>query len=198
MKTAIAAALLVVLALSGCSGATEAADAARVAAGSTAEELAAPDNATSVPTEAEVASLTRAGSACDPHNLNDMICLAFHPDIAVMNMTSGTRAQEPLRSMTNEQKVALAHAACNAFDAGDTAATVSLVATELDADAQAAQIPADINNTNVFLFGALAYCNDHFNEDDGVDSLWTISAYRDMGENAALQSFADGRVIQRP
>lgn len=162
----------------------------------TSAPVAAATTPSATPTSSpSTAALTAPGAICDPHNLNDIICLAFHPDVAVINMTSGPRAQEPLRSMTDQEKIALAHKACSVYEGGGSAATVTLVPTTLDADAQA--LPADINNANMFNIGALAYCNQYLGA-DGATSLWTLNAYRDMGEKAAIKSFAGGHVVQRP
>ena len=152
---------------------------------------------TATPTVAP-ASITAPGEVCDPHNLNDIICLAFHPDVAVVNMTSGPRAQEPLRSMTDQEKIALAHKACSVYASGGSASTMQIVATNLDAGSHA---PADINNMNIFNIGALAYCNQFVTTADaanGAGFLWTLNAYRGMGEKAAIESFASKHVIQRP
>lgn len=154
------------------------------------------DDVTPKPTEtAGTADPTAAGEVCDPSNLNDMICLAFYPDTAVINMTSGLRAQEPLRSLPDADKIALAHKACDTFAAGGSASTVTLISTTLDAD-KAGALPADINNTNIFQIGALAYCNERIVEQEGTNFRWTLDAYRGMGEKAAKDSFAGGHVIQ--
>lgn len=143
----------------------------------------------------DLSTKTDAGEVCDPHNLNDMICLAFYPDLAVVNMTSGPRAQEPLRSLPDADKVTLAHKACDTFAAGGSPATVTLIGTQLDAD-KVGSFPADINNTNIFQIGALAYCNDHITEQDGTHFRWTLDTYRSMGEKAAKDSFSGGHIIQ--
>lgn len=133
-----------------------------------------------------LASKTNPGEVCDPHNLNDVICAAFYPDLVVVNMTMAPRAGEPLASMGESERIALAHEACAQLDSG---ATLESVAVVEEADAAESS-----NNFAVASAGALAFCNSHLDE----RLSWTLSAYQSMGEAAAKESFKDGSVIQPP
>lgn len=158
LKNTVLATTCVVLAilLAGCSSAA--------VSGSTpdarAREFVSEGTATAAPIAPDTSStvdLTAAGAVCDPHSLDDISCLAAHPDLAVVNMLSGTRSAEPLRSMTDAQKRALARQACDVMNAGGSYETTVLVETV----APGPETPADLNNRAVFVVGADAYCLDH-------------------------------------
>ncbi|MDQ0576451.1 DUF732 domain-containing protein [Agromyces albus] len=188
--TTLAASLLVVVfALTGCAAAGESVESA-------ARSAAVAEDETPTATEevVDLASKTNPGEVCDPHNLNDVICAAFYPDLAVINMTSAPRGMEPLASLPEADRIALAHQACDALTAGATKDTLVLVDTIRESEND----PRD-NNRVLFSAGTLAYCNEHLEDTDAGYRLgWIINAYRQMGEAAAKESFADGTVIQPP
>lgn len=150
-------------------------------------------SATPEPTEtAGTEDPTAAGEVCDPSNLNDAICAAFYPDIAVINMTAGPRSGEPLASMSTEQRIALAHQACDQLEAGADPHSINLVETSADDIAKARD-----NNYTLYSAGSLAYCESHIATDDfGAKLHYALDAYRAMGEEAAKKSFAGGVVIR--
>lgn len=179
----IASALL----LTGCGAAQqtgEPAGAARFAAAADETET------TSEPTPADPAvDITAPGEVCDPHNLNDIICAAFYPDQAVGNMTVAPRAGEPLASLSDEERIALAHEACEQLEAGTAQDAVSVIETSAEDTAAGRN-----NNFTLASAGALAYCNDYIALDD---SGWALGEYQAMGEAAAKESFANGVPLSR-
>lgn len=181
--TVVALALL----LTGCS-ATQASNESVAGAAKFAASADDVTEATGEPIATETAEptvdVTAPGEVCDPQNLNDLICAAFYPEQVVLNLTAAPRAQEPLASMTDEQKIQLAHAACDTLAAGGTKDTVTLVTTD-NPDA----LLSTWNNNLVFTAGTLGYCNDYI---EGENFQWGVNEYRSMGEQAAKESFADG------
>lgn len=151
------------------------------------------DGATPEPTSsAGTADPTAAGEVCDPSNLNDAICAAFYPDLAVANMTAAPRSGEPLASLPAAQRIALAHQACDQLDAGADPHSVNLVDTSADDLAKARD-----NNYTLYSAGSLAYCENHIASDDfGTNLRYALDTYREMGEKAAKESFAEGVVIR--
>lgn len=137
----------------------------------------------------DLSDKTAPGEVCDPHNLNDTICAAFYPDMVVLNMTSAPRAGEPLTSLPDAQRIALAHQACDQLAAGANLHSVSVIETTADAAA-----PGLDNNFSLASAGSLAYCHDFI---DSSDVKWTLEQYISMGEDAAKASFAGGQVIHR-
>lgn len=97
--------------------------------------------------------LTAHGEICNPEYGNDFPCALAAPDLAVINMTAAPRASSPLSDMTPDERVALAHKACDAMEAGGTVDSVILVET-----------PASVTaNNNFALFSAarISYCPDY-------------------------------------
>lgn len=155
-------------------------------AGTDAPQTTSEAPATEAP---DLSAKTEQGEVCDPHNLNDTICAAFYPDLAVLNMTLSPRAGEPLASLPDDQRIALAHQACEQLAAGAGLHGVNVIDTA----------PADTalgrdNNYSLASAGALAYCNGSVDSDD---IKWTLEQYKSMGEEAAKESFAGGVVIHR-
>ena len=132
---------------------------------------------------------TQPGEVCDPHNLNDTICAAFYPDLAVLNMTVSPRAGEPLSSLPDEQRIAVAHQACDQLANGVGLHDVNVIETS----AADVALGRD-NNYSLASAGALAYCSNYIGSED---IKWTLDQYKSMGEEAAKESFAGGVVIRR-
>lgn len=100
----------------------------------------------------DVEALTAPGGVCHPNAGSDFPCLAVAPDLAVLNMTGQGRAGEPLVSLPDEERLALAHEACEVLASGGNHQTTMLVETT---DPNRA---SDGNNFAVFSAGAAAYC----------------------------------------
>jgi len=103
----------------------------------------------------DVEALTAPGAVCHPNAGDDFPCLVVAPDLAVLNMTGTGRAGEPLISMADADRIALAHEACSVLAEGGSAETVTLIETN-DPDR-----PATANNFAVFSAGAAAYCPEY-------------------------------------
>jgi hypothetical protein len=184
---AVSAAAILVLA--GCSATGETTNSAQ---GSETTEDTETNNlreATATPLDEPQPAPTNVGDVCDPQNANDFICAAFYPEQALLNVTSAPRADEPLASMTVEQKIDLAQQACDAMAAGGTKEDTILVDTITDKG----EFFEEWNNGLVFAAGQLAYCNEFIEAPDGI---WRINEYRDMGETAAKESFKDGVTLK--
>lgn len=97
-----------------------------------------------------------SGDACDPHAMTDMECAAENPDHAVLNMLSDTRSREPLASMSDAEKIALAHKACELSRIGLTAKTTTLVRT-LPWPGEGREV-WDSNDIDIFEAALVAYC----------------------------------------
>lgn len=149
--------------------------------GSTVAPSSAPHDSYTVTTASTVGH-TAKGDVCDPSNLNDLICAAFYPDQAVLNMTS--RAVGPLATMSDSDKITLAHKACTTLENGGTESTTVLVAPEAA-------------NANLYVTATLAYCNDKIVNATGTDTQWVVKTYKAMGEQAAKTSFANKTIISR-
>ncbi len=108
------------------------------------------------PTEpaVDVEALTAPGGVCYAQSGDDFPCLVVAPDLAVINMTGPGRAVEPLISMPEADRIALAHQACNVLASGGSHESVTLVES---ADAQ----HPTANNFVVFSAGASAYCPEY-------------------------------------
>ena len=179
---------IAVLMLAGCSSAAveETASANREASTAETGRLAVDEQP-----EVEVKTApTNVGDVCDPQNANDFICAAFYPEQALLNVTSAPRADEPLASMSVEQKIELAQQACDAMSAGGTKDDTILVETITDKG----EFFEEWNNGLVFTAGQLAYCNEFI---DAPNGIWVLGEYRSMGEAAAKESYKD-RIALRP
>ncbi|MET0716418.1 MAG: DUF732 domain-containing protein [Mycetocola sp.] len=147
---ATTAAIAFALLLTGCGAAQQTNELEGVAKfAASADETETTSKAT--PTEPAV-DITAPGEVCDPEADDDFPCLAADPDLAVVKMTGQGRAGEPLISLPDADRIALAHAACDALANGGTSETVSLIETTDPAR------PATANNFAIFSAGAAAYC----------------------------------------
>ena len=163
----IAAAALLLLALTGCAGsADEAPSAPRGFAQSIPSET--PESAA----ESTPSDITAPGEVCDPSNANDAICAAFFPAQAVINMTNRTPA---LAVIPEPERIELAHQACDDFT------------TVLVEDAQ--------GDINLHKAAAFSYCNENMEpgsfpgQPDRNQRI--IAFYQSIGKAAAVEHFAD-------
>ncbi|TQL87185.1 hypothetical protein FB560_2852 [Microbacterium saperdae] len=110
-------------------------------------------------------------------------------------MTSDARAREPLRSMSDAEKIDLAHAACDNLNAGR--GQVPMLETVPDAGDDA--IFADKNNVTLYAAGTFAYCNQHIKGTEALPEYGArlITYYRSIGEEAAKAEFADGSMPEK-
>lgn len=148
----------------------------------------APANSETPANDERPAYITEPGEVCDPHNVNDPICAAFYPAQVILNMTSPERAREPLASMNADEKIRLAHEACENLVAG---VRPDLVDTILAPDDPPEM--ADRNNDGIYIAASLAYCNEFAGgTKDYPDKIArTIAFYKKLGESAAKVHFAD-------
>lgn len=184
--TAIAVTALLLFVLTGCGEDTmPAAEPKPFAAPMNKQAEETP--ATEEPTPAAEPTIgygpTAPGEVCDPGNANDAICAAFYPDQAALNVTSAPRALEPLASLTDEEKIAIAKEACASLDGGGSPDTVTLIATDVTDER-----PANWNARLPFAAGSLAYCQGHLDQ----RPMSLISYYKSLGEEASKAEFADG------
>lgn len=174
-----ATAVVLLLALTGCGETSPAPESMPVTAKSATDETPA----AAEPEEPAIGyGPTGAGEVCDPQNLNDSICAAFYPDQLVINVMSSPRAREPLASMSDEEKLAIARQACVDMEAGARPHVIETHALEGDPEAS-----LDRNNLLVYTAGSLAYCNDYA---EGKSAAY-ISYYKTLGEDGAKADFAD-------
>lgn len=156
----------ILLLLTGCSGAPEAAPGETQGAGTSAKS--APEETTEpvetpAAEDATPAYITEPGEVCDPGNMNDLICAAFYPDQVVLNVTS---RNPELASIPEADRIALAHESCDN--------------------------PSD---NPIHTAAALAYCNEQIG-DSGFEGMpdrnaRIIAFYQALGEDAARAHFAD-------
>jgi hypothetical protein len=157
---------MALLALTGCASAASTAptstrdeESAQTVTASGTEETPAPETA---------ADATAPGEVCDPGNANDVICAAFYPDQAVLNIA----ARNDSLSALGHDVVDVAKSACDAMRAGGAAA------------GDAALISA----------AALAYCPEFSEGPSDYPDLTQrrLAYYQGIGEDAARAEFADG------
>lgn len=195
--TAAVTALILALGLAGCAGGTSSVEPTSEARGFAAPIDSAP--ATEAPVEqvdtAEQRDITAKGEVCDPHNLNDAICAAFHPDQVALNMTSPERVREPLASMSPESRLSLAHDACENLNAGNREHLIDTILRDDDDP-----LLNDRNNGSVYSAAAMAYCHQHI--EGGTDEYpdrnkRIVKFYQSLGEAAAKDHFS-GKVMPTP
>lgn len=143
------------LLLTGCGASqpsTELTGVAKFAA--SAEEVSEP---TSEPTEA--ADITAAGEVCDIDSVYTIECSVKFPEVGFLNAVNRV-ATEPLLSMNDEEKIALAESACSQLASGVAAADVDVV------DSPATdEKPAGWNNAIVASAAPLGYCHEYADQE---------------------------------
>lgn len=162
-KRMAAVAAVLLLALSGCASTAPTSSANDVSTNSGAN---AEMNETVTPESTVVP--TAPGDVCDPGNANDVICAAFYPDQAVLNIAA---RNDSLSALGNDVLEA-AKAACGEMRSDGTA------------DADPALISA----------AALAYCPEFSQGPEDYPDLTQrrLAYYQGIGEEAARAEFADG------
>lgn len=181
----IALTALIVVGLTGCAGQVEE-PAAEPRGLVQSVPSATPESAAESTPSVDI---TAPGEVCDPGNANDAICAAFYPEQAAINATSAPRALEPLASMSDEEKIALAHQACEILAAGGSKETSTLVETIVpEGDSR----PDNWNAGLPFAAGRLGFCQDQLDE----KPQQFIAHYRQLGEEASKAEFADGSMPQ--
>lgn len=172
MKTRLALmSAVLLLALTGCASTaptSTAKDEPASRAASEAEETATP--------EPSVAP-TAPGEVCDPGNANDVICAAFYPDQAVLNIAT---RNEVLGTMDESAVLDLARQACEVMTSGGSYETQELA--------------PGIDNRSIFSAAALAYCPAFAEGPEDYPDLTQrrLTYYQGIGEAAARSEFADG------
>lgn len=189
-SSAVAVVTLALLVLTGCASAADDSPSKPESKpqSATTEEVEATPEPTAEPTPA--VDITAEGEVCDPHNLNDPICAAFYPDQSVLNRTNADRGRQPLSALPDDERVALAHQACDNMTAGNRNPLIETIPNEGD---QAGM--EDWNNLVLYSAGAMSYCPE-FMEPSGFDdqpdrNIRILAFYKAMTEEEAKAHFAD-------
>ena len=155
--------VIALLALTGCAStaptSTAKDDAPKKATASEAQETA---------TLGPTVSPTAPGEVCDPGNANDVICAAFYPDQAVLNIA----ARNDGLSALGDDVLDVAKSTCDAMRAGGAAA----------------------GDPALISAAALAYCPEFSQGPSDYPDLTQrrLTYYQSIGEEAARAEFADG------
>ncbi len=130
-----------------------------VAASETPVETETAEPETVEPTEADedAEALTAPGAVCDPNSMNTIECSVDYPEIGYLNAVNRT-AVEPLISLSDIEKLELAHEACTVLDNGGDASTIIIATT-------AADYTDTWNNGIVFTAAPLGFCHEHADQE---------------------------------
>ncbi|MFJ2502542.1 hypothetical protein [Microbacterium sp. NPDC087592] len=167
MKARIAlVSAIALLALTGCASAVSTAPTSTRAEESTQTVAANGTEETSSPESS--ADVTAPGQVCDPGNANDVICAAFYPDQAVLNIA----ARNDGLSALGDDVVDVAKSVCDAMRAGSAAA----------------------GDPALISAASLAYCPEFSQGPSDYPDLTQrrLAYYQSIGEEAARAEFANG------
>lgn len=148
-----ATATAIALLMAGCSAPAENGGEAPNSAARTVETPTVEQ--TTEPTEAPV-DITAPGEVCDINSMYTIECSVKYPDIGFLNAVDRVGV-DPLASMSDDEKIALGHSACDILAEGGSGETVELVPTA------EGDIPT-VNNSAVFASAPFSYCHAFANE----------------------------------